>query len=68
MLTVGVRVTTPTGTGVITSMRAFGLHGEPGIVVQLDGWNGGCRVFQTSEVEELSEPIKEAKKRSRSDY
>ena len=53
MLTVGVRVTTPDGTGIITSMRAFGLHGEPGIVVQLDGWNGGCKVFLLAEVVEI---------------
>lgn len=53
MLSTGARVTTPAGEGVIASMRALGLHGEPGVFVQLDGWNGGGKVFLLAEVTEI---------------
>ncbi len=63
MLTVGDRVTTPAGTGVIASTRALGLRGEAGVFVMIDGWRGGGRVFLWGEVEKLPEPVKVNEKR-----
>jgi len=63
MFSVGDRVTTPAGMGVIASTRALGLHGEEGVFVIIDGWRGGGQVFMIGEVEKLPEPVKADKKR-----